>query len=261
MNEVERIQLLNKLDAERWIVSSGDEVAREFSSDRSQCRIIAIRSKPSNIASLIAAEKVLANKKGHALEWKVYEHDGHVNLVDNLLLAGFEAQDKESLLVYPITNSSNQEFNKLTLPYKSKIESVVDDNGLKSVAQISRQIGRRNVDKEEYELSEILKTTPDALNVCFLSFNGEPVSCLRVHYPTNSIFAELAGARTKSTHRKKGFFSALVKHQISEASARERKAVLVDALPTSEPILRRLGFEFLTRTQPFIYTPFPVKIL
>lgn len=255
MNKAKKMQFLEKLDTERWSIASGGEVAREFSPDCSECRVIAIRSKRSNIASLIAAEKTFAHKNDYILEWKVYEHDGHVNLVDKLISAGFEAQNEESVLVYPITNLNVQGLNYLNLPHGSKIESVVNENGLESVAQISRQIGRRDVDKEKHRLSEILKTTPDELSVYVLSFNGEPVSCLRVHYPNNSIFAELAGARTKSTHRKKGFFSALVKHQLSEVSARGRKAVLVDALPTSEPIFRRLGFEFLTRTQPFIYTP------
>ena len=256
MNETDRMQFLKELDTERWwAVADGDEVVREFSPDRSECRVIAIRPKPGEITSPIAAEKALANKNGHDLEWKVYEHDGHENLVDSLLSAGFEAHDEEKVLVYPITDSDVQGVNKLALPHGSKIENVVDEKGLEDVAEISRQIGRRNVDKEKHRLSETLKTTPDVLSVCVLSVNGEPVSCLRMYYPTHSVFAELAGARTKSTHRKKGFFSALVRHLLSEAAACGRRAVLVDALPTSEPILRRLGFEFLTRTQPFTYAP------
>lgn len=142
----------------------------------------------------------------------------------------------------------------MALPHGSKIESVVDENGLEGVAQISRQIGRPDVDKEKHRLSEILKMTPDVLSVCVLSVNREPVSCRRVYYPTNSIFAELAGGRIKLTHREKGFFSALVRHQLSEAAARGRRAVLVDALPTKSPENRRLGFEFLTRTRPGFLT-------
>jgi hypothetical protein len=254
MNEAEKIQFLKKLDAERWSVADEGDVAREYSPDRSECRIVAVRAKPGKIASLIAAEKALANKNDYDLEWKVYQHDGHENLVNSLLAAGFKAEERESVLVYPITNLNIESVNDLTLPDGSKIVTVVDENGLEAVAQISREIGRRNVDKEKQTLSEIFKTTPNELSVCILSVNGEPVSCLRAYYPTNSIFAELVGGRTKTTHRKKGFFSALVKHFLKEAAARGCTAELVDALPISEPILRGLGFEFLTHTQPFTYT-------
>ncbi len=255
MNEVEKMRFLEKLDAERWSVADKGEVAREYSPNLSECRIIAVRSNPGEIASLIAAEKALADKNGYDVEWKVYDHDGHENLVNSLLAAGFKAEEQESVLVYPIANLNIQSVNNLTLPDGSKIVIVVDENGLEAVAQISHQIGRRNVDKEKQALSEILKTIPDQLSICVLSVNGEPVSCLRAYYPTNSIFAELAGGRTKSTYRKKGFFTALIKHFLNEAAARGCRAVLVDALPTSEPIFRGLGFEFLTHTQPFTYTP------
>lgn len=68
MNEADKMRLLEKLDAERWGVAGGGEVAREFSPDRSECRVIAVRWKPGKIASLIAAEKAKANKNGYALE-------------------------------------------------------------------------------------------------------------------------------------------------------------------------------------------------
>jgi len=252
MKEAEKLHFLAKLDAERFkLVENGDVVAREFSPDRSECRIIALQSKQNNLSSIIAAEKLLAQKNNYALEWKVYKHDLHDSLVDSLLSEGFQAQEKENVLVYPIGNLSTHKINELVLPLGSKIKSVVNENGLECVAEISRQIGRQKVDQEQKRLSEMLKTMPDSLSIFVLSFNKEPASCLRVHYSSNSVFAELAGARTKSTHRKRGFFSALVKHQLREVAERGRQAIIVDVLPTSEPILKKLGFEFLTTTQPF----------
>ena len=252
MKEAEKLHFLEKLDAERLkLAETGEVVAREFSPDLSECRIVALHPNQDNIVSIISTEKLLAKKNNYALEWKVYEHDLHGGLGDCLLSEGFKADDKENVLVYPIKNLSFQKINELVLPPGSKIERVINEHGLEYLAEISRQIGRRDVDREKNRLSEILKTMPESLSIFVLSLNKEPVSCLRMHYPSNSIFAELAGARTKSTHRRKGFFTALVVHSLREVAKRRRKAVLVDALPTSETILKELGFEFLTTTQPF----------
>jgi hypothetical protein len=50
-------------------------------------------------------------------------------------------------------------------------------------------------------------------------------------------------------------FTAVVAARLREAAARGCQHVLVDALPTSEPILTRFGFAALTSTQPFSYKP------
>ncbi|WP_437868640.1 GNAT family N-acetyltransferase [Sorangium sp. So ce363] len=132
---------------------------------------------------------------------------------------------------------------------------VEDERGLADVAEISRDIGRRDVDAETRRLAGILRDTPDGMTVHVLRFNGEPVACGRTHYAEGSEFAELAGGRTQSAHRGRGYFSALVRHRLAEALARGRTYALVDALPTSEPILRRLGFTVLTSTRPYVYEP------
>ncbi len=131
-----------------------------------------------------------------------------------------------------------------------EIQRVDDERGLGDVAEISRDIGRQNVEAETRRLAGILRNTPDQMTIHLLRFHGEPVSCGRTHYAEGSEFAELAGGRTKSAYRRRGFFSALVRQRLAEASARGRTHALVDALPTSEPILRRLGFTFLTSTRP-----------
>jgi predicted GNAT family acetyltransferase len=62
----------------------------------------------------------------------------------------------------------------------------------------------------------------------------------------------LAGGRTSPAYRRRGLFTAVVGARLREAAARGRTHVFVDALPTSEPILLRRGFEFVALTQPFV---------
>jgi predicted acetyltransferase len=60
---------------------------------------------------------------------------------------------------------------------------------------------------------------------------------------------------TRERFRKRGLFTQLVATRIREAMSRGVAYVCVDALPTSEPILRKRGFEIVTYTQPFCITP------
>ncbi|HEY5258280.1 MAG TPA: hypothetical protein VIJ12_07850 [Candidatus Baltobacteraceae bacterium] len=81
------------------------------------------------------------------------------------------------------------------------------------------------------------------------------MSCGRIHYGPTPGVAELADGRTVTTHRRQGLFAAVAAARLREAAARGRRYVFVDALPTSEPTLTRLGFVALTTTQPFTYEP------
>ncbi len=228
-------------------------MAREFSSDRSECRILLAPATAAGIAVLVAEEKASADRHAYTLEWKVYGHDGPANLVDTLLAAELEPDDAEQVLVRATAGGDPPEAT--SFPPGMEIVRVEGERGLAAVAEISRDTGRRNVDAETRRLAAILRDTPDAMTVYVLRVNGEPVACGRIHYAVGSELAELAGGRTKLAHRRRGHFSALVRHRLAEASARGCSHAVVDALPTSEPILRRMGFAILTSTRPYVYVP------
>ncbi len=59
------------------------------------------------------------------------------------------------------------------------------------------------------------------------------------------------GGSTCERFRKRGLFTQVVGARIGEALNRGIANVCVDALPTSEPILKKHGFERVTYTQPF----------
>jgi predicted GNAT family acetyltransferase len=172
-------------------------------------------------------------------------------LRDRLLAAGFEPDAVESVLVLPLNEAALGAFD--TPEYE--IRRVHDTDGLDDVAHISSEIGRTNAEAEKHQLALALRDTPDELSVHVAYVDGEPVACGRIHFWKNSDFAELAGGRTTTTHRNRGLFTALVAARLHEALARNRTHVFVDALPTSEPILRKRGFQFVTDTQPFGYDP------
>jgi hypothetical protein len=244
------VYLLDRLDHHRRCLAEPGPVARELSFDRSECRILLAPATPETIAGLVAEEKTLAERHGYTLEWKVYQHDGPPSLVGCLVAAGFEADDEEQVLVLPLPAARTG-----ALPAGVEIVRVEDERGLAEAAEISRDIGRKNVEAETRRLAGLLESAPDRMTIHVLRVNGEPVSCGRAYYAEGSELVELAGGRTKTGHRKRGYFGALVRHRLAEAFGRGCTHALVDALPTSEPILRRLGFTALTRTRPYVYEP------
>jgi hypothetical protein len=64
------------------------------------------------------------------------------------------------------------------------------------------------------------------------------------------LFAGLYGGGTLKTHRRRGFYRALVAARAQDARELGARYLLVDALPTSRPILERMGFQRITDTWP-----------
>jgi hypothetical protein len=247
-------EMLRRLDHEcRQAGEGGAEggVVRERSPDGTECCIVYSHCTSMEIDEVIRQEVSLARAHPYRLEWKVYGHDPPPNLKERLLAAGFEAQPVESLMVLPLNQETLAAFRAPAVD----IRRVRDRDGLDQVAAISREIGRTNVEEERTWLALTLERTPDRMSVYVAYAEGAPVACGRIGFSDNSEFADLSGGRTTTTHRNRGLYTALVAARLKEAMQRGRRYVLVDALPTSEPILRKRGFQRLTDTQPFVYAP------
>jgi hypothetical protein len=246
--------MLRRLDHERRAAGEAGaqgRVVRELSPDSLACTIVYSRCTSAEIDEVIRGEVSLARAHPYRLEWKVYGHDTPPNLGERLLAAGFEAEAAESLMVLALNEEALAAFRAPAVD----IRRVRDQEGLDDVATISREIGRTNVEEETARLALSLERRPDQMSVYVAYADGAPVACGRVYFGDASDFAELTGGRTTTTHRNRGVYTALVAARLKEAMQRGRKYVSVDALPTSEPILRKRGFQRLTETQPFIYAP------
>jgi len=254
MNQSVDAEVLAGLDAERRALgkpAAGGGVVRELSADGSECRIVYAACTPDNVDELIRAELAAATEAGYTLEWKLYGHDRPADLAERLVAAGFEADDPEDVLVLPLDDASVAAFDVAGV----HVRQVRDERELAGYAEISRETGRRNVDEERRQLAAVLAETPDEMSIHIAYVGEEPASCGRVYFRSGGPYAELAGGRTKPTHRRKGLFTALVGSRLREAQQRGRTHVFVDALPTSAPTLRKRGFRFVTKTQPFVFEP------
>jgi GNAT superfamily N-acetyltransferase len=111
------------------------------------------------------------------------------------------------------------------------------------------------------ELHERLLTqfrdAPESLRMVVAMAADEPVAAARIEFVPGTDFAGLWGGGTVPEWRGRGIFRALVAYRASLAAERGYRYLQVDALPTSRPILERLGFAAVARTTPYVFTPTP----
>ncbi|HEV2638608.1 MAG TPA: hypothetical protein VGX23_25905 [Actinocrinis sp.] len=257
MNNLHIPDILDVLDRERRALGPAEGLGglvREWAPDRSECRIVFSHCTTDELAGVIRDEQARASAEGYALEWKTYGHDGPTGLADALADAGFEADDEETVLVLELGEPALAVFDQAAAGLPGlEIRAVRDRAGLADVAAVSRQIGRRNVEAETERLAALLDGAAEKVSIHVAYLDGEPASCGRLHYGRTPGVAELAGGRTVTTHRNKGLFTALVGSRLREAAEAGGRYVFVDALPTSEPILVKRGFNPVTSTRPFTY--------
>jgi GNAT superfamily N-acetyltransferase len=161
-------------------------------------------------------------------EWKYYEHDGP-ELREQLLAAGLEPGDEETVLT--------AEAASIPLP-AGDVELREDVDAFQGL--VHEIFGNRGHGFPEH-------ATPVVAYV-----DGKPVSGGRVDLEPGVDFAGMFGGVTLPEFRGRGLYRATVARRAELAREAGYRWLYVDALPTSRPILERVGFEKLTTTSPFV---------
>jgi GNAT superfamily N-acetyltransferase len=163
------------------------------------------------------------------VEWKYYSHDRPHDLPDRLRAAGLVPEDEETVVV--------AEAAAIAPP--SPVVELVD------AADSFTDLAPRVFGGERHDLPE------NALAVVAL-VDGEPVSGGRVDLEPGIDFAGLYGGVTLPEFRGRGLYRATVAKRAALARERGYRWLYSDALPTSRPILERVGFVKLTTTTPWV---------
>lgn len=202
-------------------------------------------------ADAAVAEQVERLAGPEAWEWKHYSYDRPADLPRRLLAAGFAPQEPEALLVAEIA--------ALDLggapPPGIAVRTAQDGAAVATVVRIHEQVFGTAHDDLGPALVRALEQSPAPVLGVVAYAGAEPVAAARVELNAGSEFAGLWGGGTLPAFRRRGIFRALVAHRAALAAARGCRYVQVDALPTSAPILRRLGFVELARTTPYVHPP------
>jgi GNAT superfamily N-acetyltransferase len=200
----------------------------------------------------IAAQRQYFADRGTPVEWKYYDYDQPADLPARLLAAGFEPDDEETLLVAEAAAIDSA----VVLPPGVRLVPVTDEGGLAATMAVhdlaftehpSPELGNRLMAQFTY--------SPELLHMVVAMAGDQPVSAARIEFIPGTEFAGLWGGGTVPAWRGKGIFSALVAYRAGVAAERGYRYLQVDALPTSRPILQRLGFHEVARTTPYVFTP------
>jgi GNAT superfamily N-acetyltransferase len=163
---------------------------------------------------------------GH-VEWKYYSHDGP-ELRERLLASGLEPEDEETVVV--------AEAASIPPPPPDVELRLVSDEFVDLAADVFG---------ERFDL-------PDRAVAVVAVVDGQVVSGGRVDFEEGIEFAGLFGGITLPEFRGRGLYRASVAKRAELARERGYRWLYSDALPTSRPILERLGFVAITTTTPFV---------
>jgi GNAT superfamily N-acetyltransferase len=178
-----------------------------------------------NVELLVARMREIP---GH-VEWKYYSHDGP-ELRERLLAAGLEPEDEETVLVADAASIPPP-------PGDVELRLATDE-----FVELAQRVFGRSHGSGLPELSVAVVAVVD----------GRPVSGGRVDFEDGVEFAGLFGGITLPEYRGRGLYRAVVAERAALARERGYRWLYSDSLPTSRPILERLGFVAITTTTPFV---------
>jgi hypothetical protein len=248
--------VLSRLDAERRsLLREGEtleqlqNVTRIHSNDDTYHLIMYAKLSSTNADGIIAEQTKYYRQKRIGFEWKVYGHDEPADLLQRLERHGFRVGALEAVMIYDLTERADWMSDQLQTRTVVRVDrgDLVQD--FRRVAEAVFQ------EVHEFTANQLVAgiATGSRQHCGYVAYSGlDPVSIGRLYTHHESQFGGLFGGGTLATHRGSGFYRAVVGARARDAKATGAHYLIVDALPTSRPILERLGFQHITDTWPCI---------
>jgi GNAT superfamily N-acetyltransferase len=199
---------------------------------------------------LIARQVLRFAELGLPFEWKFHSHDRPAFLEERLLAAGFVPEDLETVLIAEAAGVPAG-----APPARVVLREVRERADLERIDELAAVVWGEERGWRAESLGKELAADPEGIAVVVAEADGALVSAAWVRFPAGTEFATFWGGSTHPEWRGRGIYRALVAHRAALAVARGRRWLEVDALPTSRPILERLGFRAVTETRPYVWTP------
>ncbi len=213
-----------------------------------QARIIWSSHGEAELDDAITREIAFFRGARRAFEWKVYAHDRPSWLRERLVSRGLRAGPAEALLVRE-TGSAQP------LPRGVDVRRAGTPAELEDFFTVERAVWPGDDSEIEDELRRGFNEHPEARSFYVAFVHGRAAAAASISYRAGSRFAGLFGGSTLAEFRGRGLYAALIEVRAFEARARHVPFLTVDALPTSRPILERLGFRMISTTWPCTWYP------
>ncbi len=189
------------------------------------------------------------SKLGIGFEWKTYATDQPNNIESSLLAHGFVQEEQEAFMVLDIAAIESQ-------PVQSpELQRVTDEQGVRDVIQVQQHVWQQDFDWHYQQLCEQLHKAPESISIYVVYDSGQPVSSAWLTFKANSPFAGIWGGSTLASHRHQGHYSALLQQRIHDAKSRGKRYLTIDASDMSQPIVAKSGFQLITHTRGYSFSP------
>lgn len=255
MNERE---VLNRLDLERRSLARAGEVidvlpaiTRLRAEDDSRHHVIYSSLTAATADAAIAREIDHHRALGVGVEWKLYAHDEPHDLFDRLRRHGFDVGPREAVLVYDLAERAAW----IDAAGDASVVRIEGPEQIDLFRQAAESILSKDYTFTANELAAALATGSTQHRGYIAYADGLPASIGRLYTHPESHFGGLYGGGTLKALRGRGLYRAVVAARARDAAALGARYLIVDALPTSCPILERMGFHRLTETWPCEWKP------
>jgi hypothetical protein len=221
-----------------------------------QTMVVAFGLTKANTAEVIEQEKAhFENLRlggfGKSFEWKVFSFDSPPDLREHLQAAGFEVGEREAVVMYDLDDGLEPFETEQACEVK-RVETLEQLADYRSVAEA---VFEKDYTPTTQQLKEALESGQRGHDAYLGYVDGEPVSTGRLYTNPTSQFAGLYGGGTHSGYRGKGCYRAVIGARARDAVALGARYLQVDAMPTSFPILKRLGFVHVADSWPCTWPP------
>jgi hypothetical protein len=198
--------------------------------------------------------------RGRSFEWTVYGDDEPPDLGDRLARAGLVAGATEAVVVAEVAVVTagpavgvpgTPGLGRRALPAGIELRPVTDEAGVTALVAVHDEVFGGDHASIGRRLSASLRRVPESVAAVVAMAGDRPVAAGRMELHPLGDFASLWGGGTVEHWRGQGLYQAIVGQRAAIAAARGYRYLHVDALPASERILLRLGFERLTTATPY----------
>jgi len=217
----------------------------------SQHSVIFTSLTPGNVDDVIGEEIEHFWRLGVPFEWKLYSYDTPTDLLARLRQYGFTAGPAEAVMVFDLA----MPIDWAVAAAGVRVVRIDRPSLLPDYRAVAEEVFGKNYDFTIAQLADAI-AAGSSEHVGYVAYADDvPASVGRLYTHPQSQFAGCYGGGTRAAFRGKGFYRAMLAARARDAIALGAKFLLVDALPTSRPILERLGFEQLAQTWPCEWTP------
>lgn len=199
--------------------------------------------------SIIQAEVDFFSARGKSFEWKVYGTDKPQDIGELLKQMGFSEGEREAFMILDL--------HAETLPLTSgnSCIKVTDAAGIHDMILVQQEVWGQGFTDFERTLVDELESNPQAQSI-YVGYDGQvPVASSRISFNGQSPFAGLWSGSTLASHRGRGFYTDMLLARAGEALRRGIRYLTIDASDMSRPIVEKYGFQHLTYTIPYVYSP------